>query len=237
MIVNEIYKNNDKREILKSNMREREIISLKEALAKNKNGPGIIGEYKRKSPSGFRNKSNTDIVKYFDAIKEIIAGISILTEPQYFGGNPLDAIAVQCYNKPILIKDFISSNEMIDSSYMAGGDAYLLICDFLDYDKIKNMVQYGKKLGMEALVEVHDKNSIKNIFPDENVILGYNRRNLKTLKMDDNSLELYDRLKSYGLPLVLESGITSENIGRLHIEKYQGLLIGSSLLSGDIIRW
>jgi len=126
---------------------------------------------------------------------------------------------------------------MIKSSYMSGGDAFLLICDFLDYASIKKLVQYGKKFGMDALVEVHDPASAKNIFPDENVILGYNRRNLKTLKMEDNSEEMYDNLKSYGLPVVLESGINHENINKLHIEKYQGLLIGSSLLSGDTIRW
>ncbi len=237
MIVDEIYKNNENRRLPEFNMREKDIISLKRALEKNQNGPGIIAEYKRKSPSGFNNKYNTDILKYFNNIQIIIAGISILTEPQYFGGTPLDARAVQCYNKPILIKDFISSERMVKSSYMSGGDAFLLICDFLDYSRIKTLVQYGKKLGMDALVEVHDPDSVKNIFPDENVIIGYNRRNLKTLKMEDNSGEMYDNLKSYGLPIVLESGITSANIHNLHIEKYQGLLIGSSLLSGDVIRW
>ncbi|MGE9810962.1 indole-3-glycerol-phosphate synthase [Ferroplasma acidiphilum] len=237
MIVDEIYSKNNERKLQEFNMRERGIISLKRTLEKNQNGPGIIAEYKRKSPSGFSNKYNTDILKYFDGIQRIIAGISILTEPQYFGGTPLDAEAVQCYNKPILIKDFISSESMIKSSYMSGGDAFLLICDFLDYASIKKLVQYGKKFGMDALVEVHDPASAKNIFPDENVILGYNRRNLKTLKMEDNSEEMYDNLKSYGLPVVLESGINHENINKLHIEKYQGLLIGSSLLSGDTIRW
>lgn len=237
MIVDDIYSKNHERKLLEFNMRERGIISLKKALTESHNGPGIIAEYKRKSPSGFSNKFKTDILKYFNSIQGTIAGISILTEPQYFGGNQLDAMSVQCYNKPILIKDFISGERMIKSSYMAGGDAYLLICDFLDYTRIKELVLYGKKLGMDALIEVHDPESVKNIFPDENVVLGYNRRNLKTLRMEDNSMEVYDKLKSYGLPIVLESGITSENINNLHIEKYQGLLIGSSLLSGDVIRW
>jgi Indole-3-glycerol phosphate synthase len=237
MIVDEIYRKNSNRKLQNFNMRDRDIISLKHALEKEKNGPGIIAEFKRKSPSGFSNKYNTDILKYFDNIQTTIAGISILTEPQYFDGTPLDAITVQCYSKPILIKDFISNEQMVKSSYMSGGDAFLLICDFMDYKKIKLLVQYGKMLGMDALVEVHDPESVKNIFPDENVILGYNRRNLKTLKMEDNSEEMYDSLKSYGLPLVLESGITSENIHKLPVKKYQGLLIGSSLLSGDIIRW
>ena len=236
MIVDDIYSGNNLRNLISFNMRERNTISLKKSLKETKIKPGIIGEFKRKSPSGFRNKSNTDILKYFNDIKEIIAGISILTEPQHFGGNMLDARAVQCYNKPILIKDFISSRKMVQSSFMAGGDAFLLICDFLDYEIIKDLVQYGNTLGMEALVEVHDPDSIENIFPEENVLIGYNRRNLKTLEMQDQAEDLYDSLKSFGLPLILESGITSKNIGALNVEKYDGLLIGASILSGDTIR-
>ncbi len=235
MIVDEIYRNNYRRKLVDRNLRTRGILSLKEALTKSSNGPGIIAEYKRKSPSGFKNNSNTDILKYFNSIKENIAGISILTEPQYFDGNQLDASTVQCYSKPVLIKDFISNEKMIDSSYKIGGDAYLLICDFLDYEEIKKLVKYGMDAGMEALVEVHDSDKIKNIYTDENVLIGYNRRNLKTLKMEDESEMVYDKLRSFGLPLILESGINSENIGTLHIEKYDGLLIGGSLLSGDTI--
>ncbi len=236
MIVDDIYSENNKRKLLEFNMRERPTISLKSSLKDTGKKPGIIAEFKRKSPSGFRNKSNTDILKYFNSIKEIIAGISILTEPQYFGGKQLDAITVQCYSKPILIKDFISSRKMVRSSFMAGGDVFLLICDFLDYKTIKDLVQYGNTLGMEVLVEVHDPGSIGNIFPEENVLIGYNRRNLKTLKMEDRAESVYDRLKSFGLPMILESGITSGNIGKLNTGKYDGLLIGSSILSGDEIR-
>jgi indole-3-glycerol phosphate synthase len=236
MIVDSIYSGNNKREMLEFNMRERETISLKLTLERTEKKPGIIAEFKRKSPSGFRNKSNTDILKYFNNIKEIIAGISILTEPQYFGGDQLDARAVQCYNKPILIKDFISSRKMVQSSFMAGGDVFLLICDFLDYRTIKDLVKYGNSLGMEALLEVHDPDRIENIFPGENVLIGYNRRNLRTLKMEDKAEDVYDRLRSYGLPLILESGITSGNIQNLNTGKYNGLLIGASILSGDEIR-
>ncbi len=236
MIVDDIYSENYTRKLIEFNMRERPILSLKESLQNTGKKPGIIAEFKRKSPSGFRNKLNTDILKYFDSIKEIIAGISILTEPHYFCGDPLDARAVQCYSKPILIKDFISSRAMVKSSFMAGGDVFLLICDFLDYSTIKDLVKYGGSLGMEALVEVHDPGRIKNIFPAENVLIGYNRRNLRTLKMDDRAEDVYDILKSFDLPLILESGITSENIGKLHTERYDGLLIGSSILSGDEIR-
>lgn len=235
MIVDNIYSNNSQRKLIFNNMRGRGVLSLKASLRNYKNFPGVIAEYKRKSPSGFNNIVNNDILKYFNLIKDNIAGISILTEPQYFNGNQLDAVSVQCYNKPILIKDFISNMDMIKSSYMIGGDLYLLIADFLEYSRIRELVKYGKSLGMEALVEVHDKNRIENIYNDENVLIGYNRRNLKTLKMEDESGEIYDKLRSFGSPLILESGISINNAESLNLKKYDGLLIGTSLLSGENI--
>ncbi len=235
MIVDNIYNNNSKRKLILNNMRERSVLSLKASLKDCRDFPGIIAEYKKKSPSGFNNIANSDMLKYFNLIRDNIAGISILTEPQYFNGNPLDAISVQCYNKPILIKDFISNMDMIKSSYMIGGDVYLLIADFLEYSKIRELVKYGKSLGMEALVEVHDKNRIENIYNDENVLIGYNRRNLKTLKMEDESGEIYDKLRSFGSPLILESGISVDNAKTLNLKKYDGLLIGTALLSGENI--
>ncbi len=63
-------------------------------------------------------------------------------------------------------------------------------------------------------------------------MLGYNRRNLETLKIEDESENAYDFLK-IGLPLVLESGISLENVEALPIKKYDGLLIGTALLSGE----
>ncbi len=235
MIVDEIYRNNNSRMLNLENLRSRNVIKLSDSLKSSKIKPGIIAEYKRKSPSGFNNLINNDRFKYFNSIKENIAGISILTEPHYFNGDQLDAASVQCYSKPILIKDFISNRKMVKSSFMIGGDIFLLIADFLDGNKIKDLVTYGKSLGMEALIEVHKPENIKNIIPDENVIVGYNRRNLETLKMEDNSEYVYDKLKSFGLPLILESGINSENAKNLHLKKYDGLLIGSSLLSSDSI--
>jgi len=235
MIVNNIYNKNNERKLIFDNMRKRDVLSLKKSLKDCNKPPGIIAEYKRKSPSGFRNNVNNDIIKYFNLIKDNIAGISILTEPQYFNGSQLDVVSMQCYNKPILIKDFISNINMIKSSYMIGGDVYLLIADFLGYEKIKELTVYGKSLGMEALIEVHDKNKIKNIYNDENVLIGYNRRNLRTLKMEDESEDIYDELKSFGSPLILESGISINNAKTLKLKKYDGLLIGSSLLSGENI--
>ena len=233
MIVDDIYRENCSRELIMDNKRIRNTLSLKDSLKSSKIKPGIIAEYKRKSPSGFNNIVNNDIFKYYNKIKESVAGFSILTEPHYFNGNQLDAVSVQCYSKPILIKDFISSTDMIKSSYMIGGDVFLLIADFLDYNKIREFIRYGASLNMEVLLEIHDMKKIGNIYPDENVLLGYNRRNLETLKIEDESENAYDFLKKFGLPLVLESGISLENVEALPIKKYDGLLIGTALLSGE----
>ncbi len=234
MIVDDIYKNNDKRHLIKKNMRSREILSMSSSIKRHNsmNKIAVIAEYKRRSPSGFVNNENTDIFKYYDVIHNSIAGMSILTEERYFNGNQMDVVSVQKYNVPILIKDFISNDDMIESSYMAGGDAILLIADFLEKNKIKSLNRKIKSLGMEALIEFHDLKAFDKIINDENVIIGYNRRNLKTLKIEDESAEAYDLIRSTGLLSVLESGITSGNLSMMP-KGYNAMLIGSSILSND----
>ncbi|SMD30760.1 indole-3-glycerol phosphate synthase TrpC [Picrophilus oshimae] len=235
MIVDDIYKNNDKKILIKRNMRSRGILSMRSSIMNfNSNKKiGIIAEFKRRSPSGFVNNENTDIFKYYDVIHNSIAGMSILTEERYFNGNQMDVVSVQRYNIPILIKDFVSNDEMIESSYMIGGDVILLIADFLERDKIEMLNRKIKSLGMEALIEFHDLKAFERITTDENVIIGYNRRNLKTLKIEDESFDAHDLIRSTGLLSVLESGITSENI--LKMPRYNAMLIGSSILSNDSV--
>ena len=53
--------------------------------------------------------------------------------------------------------------------------------------------------------------------------------------MEDESGEIYDKLRSFGSPLILESGISINNAESLNLKKYDGLLIGTSLLSGENI--
>ncbi len=230
--VEEIYNNNASR-IPFRGKRQREVLSLSEFIRKEKTvfGISVIGEYKRKSPSGFNNTENTDIREYANALLKLnVSGISVLTEPDFFNGSYDDIRTVSGLGVPILDKDFISTFEMVDSAYNSGADCILLIADFLEEDKIKKLSAYSRRLGMEVLAEFHDQECINRIPEDEGVIMGYNRRNLRTLSMEGKEMEIIDTLKDKEVISVLESGLVPSEIPDSTRREFDAFLIGESLL-------
>ena len=196
---------------------------------------GIIVEFKRRSPSGFKNSRYLDPVAYFrEQISPLVAGFSVLSEPDYFHGNYGDATGLQDFDIPILDKDFISTNEMIDSAYNAGYDAILLIADFLRPENLESLCRYAIGKGMEVLIEFHDLVHIHDLRQMPGVLYGYNRRNLKTLQMDPHEDEIRRYLEDHDLPVVLESGIDSRYLKNNDVSKFAGLLVGTSILSEDL---
>lgn len=237
-VVDSIYSNNAQRQPVNFS-RTREPISLIQSLHRIKKtmGPGIIMEYKRRSPSGFMNLKYPSITEYFsENINRRTAGLSVLTEPQHFRGRYEDISACQGLNKPILDKDFISTDIMVRNAYNSGADAILLIMDFLPMDVIKDLVAQSVSLGMEALIEFHDLKFLDRLEPMDHVIYGYNRRNLVTLKMEPQEETVLDFISATGTEIVLESGIDRNYLDTHDVGKFAGLLIGSSILENNLGR-
>lgn len=219
--------------------RSREPISLIESLRRVRKDtmPGIIMEYKRMSPSGFENRFYPSVDEYFrKKISGNTAGLSILTEPDHFRGSYNDIVVSQGFRLPILDKDFISTEAMVDNAYNAGADAILLIMDFIPADLIARLIGAAIGKGMEVLLEFHDLKYLKDLTPMEHVIYGYNRRNLKTLQMEPQERYVLDHMKQTGMEIILESGIDSQYLMKNDVGHYFGLLIGSSILSDDILQ-
>ncbi len=199
--------------------------------------PGLICEFKRSSPSGFTNSRNTEIVDYFRRMKsERIAAFSVLTEPEYFNGRYGDISSVQDFKVPILDKDFISTPGMVENAYNAGADAILIILDFLGKDRSYELAEYAVSKGMDVLMEFHDPVHLRDLEITGNVIFGYNRRNLRTLKMDPDEEKVRQFMKKEGFPMILESGITPDYLRKNDVSMFEGLLIGTSFLeNGGIL--
>lgn len=234
-VVEEIYSRNPNRETCPYS-RTRGPVSLISELAAHRSGrfPGIISEYKRRSPSGFTKKDGSTPEEYFSLISATkVAAFSVLTEPDYFNGSYSDISAVQHFGRPILDKDFVSSEEMVDNAYNAGADAILLILDFLETDRVYALADYARSLGMESLIEFHDLKHSLSISPEKGIIFGYNRRNLKTLKMEPQEGQLHELLSESGISVVLESGIDSAYLNSHDVSMFSGMLIGASILDGD----
>src|SRR5271169_2955855 len=107
---------------------ERECESLVERL-NDGNSTGIIAEFKRKSPS-------KGIINDKAKIEEVVAayetngaaGISVLTDEEYFDGSNDDLMqAREIVDIPLLRKDFIIDEYQVVETKSIGADVILLI--------------------------------------------------------------------------------------------------------------
>jgi indole-3-glycerol phosphate synthase len=217
--------------LTKSRYFNRNCISLKDALT-SENSSGIIAEYKRKSPSkGIIN--NTSLVEdvttgYSEAGA---AGLSILTDNQFFGGSVDDILSVRdVINVPILRKDFMVDEYQILEAKSIGADVILLIAACLDLDTIKNLAYCAKAVGLEILLELHAAEELEKIV-DVVDMIGINNRNLKDFKVDlEHSLNLASKLPA-GAVKVSESGIDNpDTIKMLRSNEFKGFLIGENFM-------
>ena len=233
-VVEEIYRKNPKREPITSNMRRRGILSLTKSLTDSgKEGRHpVIAEFKRSSPSGFSIPHGMEMHVYFEKILHFgISGISVLTEPDYFHGSYSDLLEASVLDIPVLAKDFISSREMILSSYYSGADAILLIADFLSEEELRNLSGYAMDLGLEVVTEFHSISMLEKCKPDTYSILGYNRRNLLTMQIEDETKTVITKIKGMPGIKILESGLDYTDIPPLYRENFSGFLIGTSMLN------
>lgn len=214
---------------------QRTALSLKKAVTKTE--MGIIAEIKRKSPSG------GDILPGLDPAsvaaeyeKAGVAGISILTDFNYFGGSIDDIRNVRDQvNVPILRKEFIIDEIQLFEAKAAGADAVLLIAAILSQSKAHQLTIIAQSLGMEVLFEVHTPDELEKINPDVDLI-AVNNRDLKAqLTSLDHSFRLGPILPGLA-PAISASGIsTPEELIRLKAAGFSGALIGESVLRNGTI--
>ena len=209
---------------------ERECSSLKDRLM-NKDGTGIIAEFKKRSPSKGWIHKDAPLERIITAYGESAAGISVLTDEEFFGGQLEDLKkARSLVALPLLRKDFMIDPFQILQAKAFGADVILLIAAILTPRKVQDLAKEAKQLGMEVLLEIHDEDELGHIC-DEVDMVGVNNRNLKTFEVDiRTSLDLVDRIPS-GKPAVAESGISDvETIVSLKRAGFRGFLIGEQFM-------
>lgn len=201
-----------------------------------KGGPDairIIAEVKKASPSkGVIREAfdPLDIAKAYEA--NGACAVSVLTEEDYFQGS-LEYLRLVRANVglPVLRKDFIIGEYQVYEARAAGADALLLIAAILDDNKLSALIRLTEKLGMEALVEVHNEEELKAALFAGPRIIGVNNRDLKTFKVDIDTTKRLAPLVPKGLTVVSESGInTIEDIFSLKDSGVSAFLIGEALM-------
>jgi len=187
---------------------------IKALKATEDNPYRIIAEIKKASPSKGIIREDFDPMAIGQAYEAGGAdALSILTEPHWFKGDKEYLGMVRRYvSIPILRKDFIIDKYQILEALVYGADFILLIAKALSRKELKELIAYAHHLGLEVLVEVHDKKDlVKAIFAGANII-GINHRNLETFEMDmELSFKLIPLIPNSKI-IVAESGITNHEI-------------------------
>jgi indole-3-glycerol phosphate synthase len=193
---------------------------------------GIIAEFKRQSPSkGIINDTALvpDVTKGYEAAGA--SGISILTDTDFFGGCYADlSLGRDSVEIPILRKDFMIDTYQVYEAKSMGASAILLIAAVLTDARARELGSLAKAMGMDVLMEVHNRQELDLVNPYVDIV-GVNNRDLKTFTV---SLERSVELASY-MPAntvkISESGIyTIEDIKYLRSHGFQGFLIGENFM-------
>ncbi len=209
------------------------------ALTSTEDNPyRIIAEIKKASPSKGIIREDFDPMVIGQAYEKGGAdSLSILTEPHYFKGDKEYLGMVRRYTSiPLLRKDFIVDKYQLVEALAFGADYVLLIATALSRKDLKELLNYTRHLGMEALVEIHDKKDLtKAIFAGADII-GINHRNLETFEMDMSLSEKLIPLIPNNKIIVAESGITDhETVKELSKIGADAFLVGEHFMRQDDI--
>ncbi len=207
----------------------RKVLSFKEFLL---NRSGVIAEFKRKSPSKGIINATADVVETTRAYAAAGASaLSVLTDEKFFGGSDENLIKARKANEiPVLRKDFMIDEFQIVEAKSMGADIILLIASNLEIEACKKLAKFAKTLGLNVLLEVHNKEELKFISEFIDAV-GVNNRNLNTFTVDvQTSLNLVKEIPNEFLK-ISESGIYKpETIKQLKAAGFQGFLIGENFM-------
>ena len=209
------------------------------ALRSGKTNPAVIAEVKKASPSKGVIRENFDAVDIAKSYEQGGAScLSVLTDEKFFQGSFDNLKRVRAaVDLPLLCKDFMIYAYQICWARVNGADAILLIAAILTDEDMQLFLKTAKKLGMAALIEVHDLEELDRVLALDGVeMIGINNRDLRDFSVNLNTTRYliqarHEALIAKNIILVGESGIhTPEDLQTIRSAGVQAVLIGESLM-------
>jgi indole-3-glycerol phosphate synthase len=202
-------------------------------------GVALIAEVKKASPSAgvIRQDANPSAIgKMYEEAGA--SAVSVLTDEPFFGGTLADLSRVKkAVGLPILRKDFIIDPWQVYEARAYGADGLLLIVALLDDKTLRDLLALARKLGLEALVEVHTEEELTRAVQVGAGIIGINNRDLRTFHIDlETTIDLAPKMPAETIR-VSESGIQSRaDVLRLQQAGVNAVLVGTALMKAADVR-
>jgi indole-3-glycerol phosphate synthase len=201
-------------------------------------GLSLIAECKKASPSKGLLVPNYDPVRLAQTYEKAGArAISVLTDARHFQGSLTHLRDVrEAVRLPVLRKDFIFHPYQLYEARVAGADAVLLIAAVLSDTELRELLALSRRLGMAAVIEVHDEDELGRVLPLRPELLGVNNRNLQTFDVDLGTTARLRALIPPEIAVVGESGLkTADDVRAMKAAGADAILVGESLVrSKDI---
>jgi indole-3-glycerol phosphate synthase len=199
-------------------------------------GVRVIAEVKKASPSAGVIRADFDPVRIARTYERHGAAcLSVLTDGPFFQGSLADLERVwPAVSLPVLRKDFLLDRYQLLESRAAGADAVLLIAEILPGDALPRLLREASDLGLQALVELYDRDNLRRVLDAGARLVGVNNRDLRTFETRlEHTLELA-ALVPRDVCLVSESGIrTWADVELLAAAGVRAVLVGETLLRAD----
>jgi indole-3-glycerol phosphate synthase len=196
----------------------------------------VIAEAKRASPSQGVIRENFDPAAIARSYELGGAScLSVLTDVDFFqGSNTFLQQAREACGLPVIRKDFLVDPYQVVEARAIGADCILLIVAALEDGQMAELNATALELGMDVLIEVHDRDELERALPLGNVLVGINNRNLHTFETRlETTWELLAHIPDDRL-VVTESGIHSrEDVNAMRAHDVNAFLVGEAFMRAD----
>ncbi len=196
----------------------------------------VIAEVKKASPSkGVIREDFQPAAIAQSYEKGGAACLSVLTDIDFFqGADSYLQQAREACALPVIRKDFTVDSYQVVEARAIGADAILLIAAALEQGQMEELAQTAAEVGLDVLVEVHDRAELERALELSTPLIGVNNRDLHTFDTRlETTLDLLPYIPS-GRLVVTESGIhTAEDVSLMCGQGVQAFLVGEAFMRAE----